>query len=338
MPAPDDVVQRVVSVIFGVVIVTIVLSTLTSGFLPADGSVFVGTDNRFELDNADGVEAVKNSTGRAAALNQNTEVQISGGIGVDGDEWHWSTYARVQNTSRDQVVWSVRDDWLLAYDGDQPAWVLWHYNASSTNSYRLSVPAADASSLTNVQASRNGTAVTLYNSSGTSASLTLTPETDTSASAPVGGELVGALEETRTWDRELTGSERQALRNEPLAPIGVGDRDARLMFDQEGRDVAVDLRSASGEIVGDPGFFGGLRGNGLPGERLQRGADYQLQNGGIELLQNGTVYNAPRIAIEAEGNLLGKFIGPISAALQMLILFALAIAGAAALKTFRNGF
>jgi hypothetical protein len=305
--------------------------------------VFVGTNNEFDLDGADDVAEVKNSTGRAAALDTNTEVQVSGGIGVDGQNWHWSTFVGMdREVPRDEIIWSVRENYILAFndsDANSPAeFVLWYYNSTSTNSYRLTVPGSHGSVLKNVQASRNGTQLTLRNSTGTSSSLTITPGTDTSAPAPNGSELVGTLEETQTWDRTLNSSERQTVRTDPLEPVGVGDRDARLMFDQSGRGVAVDLRSASGEIVGSPGFFSSVRTSGIPGDVLTRGVDYKVSGGSIVLLAGGEVEDAPRIVVEASSGetnpILGALLGPITGALSMLVLVALALAGVTALRSF----
>jgi|APHM01.1.fsa_nt_gi hypothetical protein len=277
-------------VIIGAIVLAIgltIVSQLVSvgGVTSIGGSVSVGGDNSVDLNGATNITSVSDSTGRAAAVDSGTEVQVSGGIGVDGSQWHWSTFTSVTAAENDQVIWSVRDDWILAYnasDASSPRqWVLWYYNSSSTNTYRLTVPASSPTALTNIQAERNASTLRLYNGTGGTSSLTLSPSTASSAPAPADNELVGTLEETRTWDRPLSSSERQTVRNDPLAPVGVGDRDARLMFDKDSRDVAVDLRAASGEIVGSPGFFSSVRTNGIPGSELQRGVDFEVQNGAV---------------------------------------------------------
>lgn len=312
----------------GIAAIVILLSITVGGAVfevtnPSDGSFFVGTDNEERLENVDNVTEVKDSTGRAASLAAGQDVEISGGIGVEGSVWSWSTWTATDDTSRDQIIWSVRDNWILAYNSTTPEWILWHYNDSSTHSYRVSVPANDTATLRNVQATRNGSTVTLYNDSGTSASVTLTPGTDSSAAAPTYKSLDGGLEETRTFDTELNASQRQALRNKPLKPVAVGDRDARLMFDKKGRNVAVDLRNADGEITGSNSLLGSVRRSGLAGTVMTRGVDYEIdqRTGGsyIVLKSGGELEDMPRIAISTPDTIAEGLIGDLVSAMSLLV-------------------
>lgn len=306
----------------GALVLVLLIQGLGGSILSAsntvDGSVALGADGERAFARASNITEVRSSTGRAVHLSKDAELQISGGLGVEGEQWTWSAMAAVDNTSRDQVIWSIRDEWILAYDGSQPAWVLWHYNRSSTNSYRISVPASGAGSLTTVQATRENATVTLYNSSGSSTSVTLTPGTDRSATAPTYGSLDGRLEETRVAGRVWNASERQFVRSNPNLPLP-GDRRSRLMMDQTGRSVAVDLRSASGEVVGSYGLLAGARGTGVAGTTLTEGTHYQLTDqNGITLTMIGAYERAPRVVIQTPDTIAGTF-APLIVTFALLI-------------------
>lgn len=318
--------SRVLQTVVGALVLFLVVQALLGPMLaaanPPDGSVALGADGVRSFPYTDEITEVSDSTGRALHLSEDAELQVSGGIGVEGDQWTWSTMVAVENTSRDQVAWGVRDEWILAYNSSDPSWVLWHYNRSSTNSYRLSVPASGAGSLTMVQATRGNATVTLYNSSGSSDSVTLTPGTPTSAAAPTYGSLDGRLEETRVWGRVLNTSHRQSVRSNPLLPLP-GDRRSRLMMDTTGRSVAVDLRSSSGEVVGSYGLLAGPRGTGLAGTTLTDGTHYQLTDqDGITLEMIGQYDQAPRAVIDVPTLIPGSLVSAIGtlAMLSVLIL------------------
>lgn len=336
--AADDIVERVGSIGFGIVILVVVLSTLVGTFSIAQGSIpldnGVATFDSSDVQNA----TIKNSTGRAAALNGAGAVEISGSIGVRGDRWSFSTFVDVDNSSRSQVVWVVRENWVLSYDGGASEWVLWYYNSTSTNSYSTSV-VASPSGLTNVQAQRDGQTVTLYNSTGSSSSFTITPGTDATAPLPATQSLDGRLEETRVWQTTLNASQRQALRDEPLNPVGVGNRTARLMFDTSGSGVAVDFSSATGTLTGDA-----TRDSGFPGSVLVAGVDYRVDTSGqvrLIALSGGALENMPRVAVNHSGllgsGILGQLLGVINSAVAVLTLLMLAAGGGFALKVFGDG-
>lgn len=337
--AGDDKVEQVGSLAFGIVILIVVLSTLVGTFAVAQGSIplnnGVATFDSEDVENA----TIKNSTGRAAALDGQGAVEVNGGLGVRGDPWSFSTYVAIDDLSRSHVVWTVRENWVLSYDGGASEWVLWYYNSSSTNSYSTSV-AASPSGLTNVQAQRDGQTVTLYNSTDASSSFTITPGTDSSAPLPTTQSLDGRLEETRVWKTTLNGSQRQQLRDEPLNPVGVGNRSARLMFDTSGSGVAIDFTGASGELTGDA-----TRGSGFAGSVLVAGVDYRIDTSGqvrLIALDGGALEDMPRVAVIHNGvrglGILGQLLGVINSAIGVLTLVMLAIGGAYALQQFKGGF
>lgn len=317
---------RLLKPIVGALVLVLIVQALLGPILSAsntvDGSIALGADGEREFVYAGNVTEVRNTTGRALRLSKEAELQVSGGIGVQGDTWTWSTTVAVDNTSRSQVLWGIRDEYLLAYDGSAGELVLWHYNESSTNSYALRVPASP-SSLTTVQATRNGSTLRLYNGSGSSSSLTLTPSTDNSAPTPTYGSLDGRLEETRTWGRVLNSTERQQVRDRPILPL-TGNRRARLMFDTQGRDVAVDLRSASGEVVGGYPLLEDPRASGFAGAVLQEGVSYELDTTNeLTLRMTGDYERAPRVAVSTPNSLAGDIARLIGVFAMLIVLVSL---------------
>lgn len=322
--------------IIELVVMFVVVSALIGAFAgfgtSADGSVYLGADGERLFENTN-VTQVENTTGRAATLSADADVQISGGIGVDGDVWSWSTYAKLDDTTRDQVIWSVRQNWVLAYNGTNSNWVLWYYNSTSTNSYRTSVDASP-SGLTNVQVERDNSTVTLYNATDANSSFTITPTTDSSATVPAYGSLDGTLEETRTWGRTLSSSERQALRDTPVEPLP-GDRRARLMFDAGGRSVAVDLRSASGSIEGSYPLLENPRGPGFAAAVLTEGTDYNVTEteDGDRLTMTGNYEKMPRVVISSPDTTVEGLLGSLTGLLDLI---ALVVMGALIIKLIQG--
>lgn len=326
---PVDLDNPAAVVIELVVVVIILLVGLTVapavGGSSPDGSVGLGGDGEatFVAADLDDFNSVSDSTGQAADLTKGSDVQITGGIGVIGDSWHWSTFASVDDTSRSQVLWSVRQNYILAYDGASSEYVLWYYNSSTTNSYRTTVAASTPGSLTNVQVARSGSTLTLYNSSDADSSISITPGTESSASAPTFASQAGTLEETRTFDTSLNSSERQRLRTDPIKPLKPDNRTARLMFDNDGRQVVIDLRSgASGDIVGGGyGQLGGPRTSGLAGTTLTEGTDYNLTDpGGVKLEMTGAYDRAPRVALATDDTTVETLITSLTGIVDVLLL------------------
>lgn len=292
--------KLIVSAVILAVGVTIVSQVVgVGGLVSLDGSIRVGGDGVVALQQDKGVTEVRDSTGRAASLSGG-EVVINGGLGVrddPDDQWAFGTYASVENSSRASVVWSLGEEWILAYQPDYGGeFVVWHYNRSSTHSYATSVAAASPGSLSAVLLERDGDTITLTNSSGATSSIVLTPGTDSSAPVPTTNNLNGRLEETRSWDRTLTSAEAQTYRSDGIEPVAVGNRSARLLFDQSGTDVAVEFRTASGELRGSAS-----RGTGLAGTVMTQGTDFSvIEFGGglaVKPLAGGELENQPRIAL-----------------------------------------
>jgi len=280
----------------------LVLSTLisTSGIgLTTDGSVAIdGPGDTIAVGDVDTV-TVSDSTGRAAKLDGSGSVAIAGGLNVsDQKQFSFGTYAAVDDVNRSQAIFGIEDEYQLSYNGTTNEYELYYFNDSSRNSYRITVAAANPTTLRPVLVERDGATLTLTNGTGAASSVTITPNSNTVAAGPTNNSLAGRLDETRSWHRPLTASEAATYRSDGIEPVAVGNRSTRLMYDQTGSDVAVEFRSASGELQGDA-----TRGAGLDGTTLTEGTDYNVTFDGedliVEISSGGELEQMPRVAISS---------------------------------------
>jgi hypothetical protein len=299
-----------VTLAVGLVILSQIVGVGVAGLGSVDGSIRVGGDGVVVLQNNDDVSSVRDSTGRAADLSGG-HVAISGGLGVRDDSdrrWTFATYSSVDDSTRASTLWSFGKSYVIAYTpGNGGEYVAWYYNASTTNSYSVSVSADSPGSVSPLLLERDGTTLTLYNESGSSSSVTITPGADSSAALPTSNNLEGKLEETRTWKRPLSASERQTYRSDGIEPVAVGNRSARLLFDRTGDDVAIEFRNAEGDLEG-----AASRGDGLVGSTMARGTDFEIVrvNGddAVKPLVGGELENQPRIAVTTPRSTFEKFV------------------------------
>jgi len=298
----SELIQRliVVAVLLsvGVAIVgqVIGVGSLTS----VDGSVRVGDDDAVALQATNDVNSVADSTGRAAELSGGS-VDISGGLGVEADadgNWTFATYAAVDNASQSATLWTIGQNYVIGYSPTNGGELfVWHYNESSTNSYVASVATATPGSLSPVVVQRDGNTLTLFNESGASSTIALAPGSETTATLPATDNLDGRLDETRTWDRPLTATERSNYRNDGIQPVAVGNRSARILFDTKGDNVAIEFRGVSGQLVG-----AASRGTGLSGTVMTEGSDFELVSRGpdtfLRPLSGGELADQPRVFVQ----------------------------------------
>lgn len=280
-----------------------------------DGSVAI-TGGTVQLSPGGDVNSIRDSTGNAVTMNGSGSVDVSGGIGISGTTWWWGAYTEVDNASRDQVIWSVEDNWILAYNGSQTRYSIWYYNASTTNSYSTSVAAGSPGTLSSVQVVRDGSTVTIYNETDANSSFTITPGSSNSAGVPATQGVNGTLEETRVWSTTPNSTQRQAFRDSPIQPLGVGNRTSRLMLDKSGSSVAVDFRSSSGDLSGDAS-----RGDGLDATTMIEGVDYAIQEraagAAVVVKTGGDLENMPRLAIDTPRSLIEEIVLLIGSALAL---------------------
>lgn len=208
-------------------------------------------------------------TSRGFAVNltgaNDSFVESRAGFDVAADDnWTVSVWGRVDPGagSNNMTLLQVGGDLSIVYNGSEGNYSAWYYESGSRNSYRVNVSAPNQpANFTNVQVSSDGTNVSIYRN-GTLGDRKNVSTALNTAPAPVNNSnWDGRVEEIRTFDNNLTASERDEIVNSPIKEQSDNNRTARVMFDQtRGSSVAdvfftntvMELNNASNS----PGFEG----------------------------------------------------------------------------------
>lgn len=179
----------------------------------------------------DGGLTVEQSLGDAARLDGTQDSYISGpaGANVTGDA-EVATWVRVNNTPGTQIVYADTER-LLLYRGSTNEWVGAYYNASDGQTWTVTELANDPTTWTHVTLAHNETTLMLSEDNSNTSTTALTDGNAIAGNVTADSNLDGSLEETRTFDRVLTSSERQQLIDQPTAPLTGTERSSRVMYD-----------------------------------------------------------------------------------------------------------
>jgi hypothetical protein len=305
----------IVKIIVGAVVLGIGIFLVSTVF----GAVFTpGNFGSVALDNNgqatvnapedERIKVVRDTSGRAASFGGGGAVVIDSGIGFlnatgpnETGQATLLTHAAVDDPTRTQVLYQIGEEYQLSYsaaNGGQ--YVVWYFDEQTRDTYSTSVAAAsDPTDLTAIVIERDGETLTLSKETNGTLSASVQTTGDSFAELPTDTSLDGRLEETRVINRTLTSSEKSQYATDPIAPLAVGNRTSRLMFDTRGDGVAVDFRNASGSLTGDAG-----RGDGVAGEELVQGQDFsvtdpQQDTQTITALAGGQLENMPRVFLTA---------------------------------------
>jgi len=246
-----------------------------------------------------GAPEVRDSTGRAVSLDGSDDAEVRADTGLDTQASTYSvtTWVAVNDTSRNQTVGQFGDGLAIEYRQDLDAWRVWVYNRSSTNSYAVTLSAPQPGSLTRLAVVRSSTtSLTAYRNESAQASLTLTPGSTATATAPVESPLNGTIEETRTFATALNTSQRQTTYFDPVRPVNGTAPTARLMYDGTGSDLIVGF-GGTGSITS------GERTAGFAGSTVQQSGNYSTSLSGADLVlsiaSGGVLEGAPQLVIQA---------------------------------------
>jgi hypothetical protein len=319
----------IVRVIVGAVVLGIgifLLSTVFSvTFAPSGFGSVPLTNGETTLDVSEKrVDVVQDTSGRAASLGGSGAVVVSGGLGFLNEtetsgSAAFATHAAVDDPNRTQIIYALEDEYQLSYNGTSNEYVLWYFDKATTNSYVVTIAATNPTQLQPIFFSHDGDTLTLETTAGEGKLNATTTTGGSFVPLPTDTRLDGTLEETRTFDRTLTNSEQNAYTTDPIAPIAVGNREARIMYDTAGSGVAVDFRAnASGELQGDAD-----RGTGIAADVLTQGTDFALTSASngkqtLTALNGGQLQDMPRV-----------FLGAVNDASQLIQLVSVAFGLAA---------
>lgn len=148
--------------------------------------------------------------------------------------WTVSTWANVSDGagSKNMTAVSLNGRVLLQYNGSQSNWSVWYFDEGSRDSWRANVSAPNQpGNFTLITAQHNGTHLTIYRNQ-TQGDVVNTSAGDNIEPVWINAtNWEGDLDETRTWDANITDAQRNALFNNPIDPV-VNSRTARLYYDQ----------------------------------------------------------------------------------------------------------
>jgi hypothetical protein len=301
----------VVKLIVGAVVLGIgivIVSSVFGAVVAAENPGSLKLDNgqqTFGLFGQKQVEAVKDTSGRAAAFGGSGAVVVNNGIGFlnatgenETGTATLATHAAVDDPSRTQVIYQLGQEYQLSYNGSSQQYQLYYFDEETRDSYIVRVNAsATPTKLSPIFFSRDGETLTLRTTTNSSAIQTTG---DSFVALPTDAGLDGRIEETRVVNTILTSSQRTSYVNDPIDPVAVGNRESRLMFDKTGESVAVDFRAnASARLTGDA-----TRGSGVAGQQLDEGVDFELSppedsRQTITALAGGKLEDMPRVFVAA---------------------------------------
>lgn len=337
-----EVVTTIGTVLIGVAIFVVILSSVFSvGFTASTGQnsdVFGVDSGTASLEGVNITDpTVEQSLGHSAELDGSPDSYISGpgAVGVD-ETWTASTWVRLDDTNRTQMVVSVDSEQLILYNDTSDTWVGVYYNDTTGETRVVENAAGSPTTWTHLSLAYDGTTLTLVENNSDTASAT-----ETTSQTFAAQNLDGELDETRVSDDVLTSSERQRQIDRPTAPQPGVNRTYRVMYDS--------YSSAPGSY---PAFFVGTtlgasnvqRGAGFDGEPTELGTDYSRSGRTITTLTGGSLEGAPAI-YSSYSRAEGPFVGLLyaiqttgSTALTIVVLGVLALAGSRLLGLFDDGF
>ena len=258
--------------------------------LPDDTS-FVDFNNGY----GDG-ETVYETTGYAVNLTgaDDSYVQSRQGFELATDKnWTVSVWAYVdQGAGNDNMtVVSANGRVIIGYNGSNSQWTAWYYDESTRDSHRVNVPTAgnEVGNYTNVMAWANGTHLSIYRNNTQGESVDLS--TDEIVSAPVdSGTWDGRLEELRTFDRALDGTNRSQIVTNPTEEAPTFAPTSRAMFDQPDTSTQLLLYTGTKLQQSNVSFDAGF-----PEDTQSAGTDYQWDTDGpqIRFVSGGDLDGAP---------------------------------------------
>jgi hypothetical protein len=293
----------VIRLIVGAVVLGIgvfLVSQVFAGIFAPQGPGSVEIVNAEATYNTEGerTDIVRDTSGRAAVFGGSGSLVVNDGLGFlnatekDGTA-SFVTHARIDDPSRSQVIYQLGDNYQLSYAADSGDYQLWYFDASTRDSYALSVNASDPTGLQPILIERQNDKLRLES---TAEANEITTTGDSFVPLPTDNSLDGALEETRVINRTLTDNDFKRYISDPIQPVAVGNRTARLMLDTGGSGVDVSFRSSAASLNGDASKAE----VGVDGDRLDRGTDYALAGPGssssqtLIVLSGGQLEDMPR--------------------------------------------
>lgn len=263
-----------------------------------------GAGNTVDLSGAEygEDETVLDSRGYAIRLagSNDSYVESDQDINISSDNsWTVSVGASVNGSASasELSAVSLNARLVISYNRTAGEWRAWYYDESDRASYNLSVSGANQpGSLATVQVVSNGSHVTLYRDNTVSDTVNITGSGGF-ASAPVNSSSwYGRLDEVRTYDTNLSDSQRQTLVDDPVRGLPDAPTTARVMFDIPETNTEPVFFSPATMRLSNVTYVDGYDGNEMDeGRFAAMGADYKWTDDGptIRPIEDGDLDGAP---------------------------------------------
>lgn len=245
------------------------------------------------------VFTVNDSQGNAVKFTGADDSFLSTDSGVDiSKDTTWTVSQgtiNISNTSKTQILLTIGDpELVLLYvdNGSNDNFSAVYLGTSDSWQVNVSV-GGDPHQKQFVQVTRNRSNLTIFHN-GTSESTNLSQEGNSMDISTV-GNCECTLDETRADDDVLNGSQRQFLRDNPVAPLDGTNRTVRIMYDEgSGTSTAVFFTSTQATLSNISWV------SGFEGHVLTEGTDYRIDSddGTITALSGGAIDDAPVVWIE----------------------------------------
>lgn len=247
---------------------------------------------------------VFDSRGNAVRLagTSDSYVQSDGSFEFATDaNWTVATWARVNSSSgsENMTAVSLNGRVLVQYNGTDGNWSVWYFDDGSSDSWRANVSAPNQpGNYSLIVAQHNGTHLTIYRNQ-TQGDVVNTSAGDNIAPIWVNStNWHGSIDETRTFDSNITDSQRNSLFNNPIDPVD-NKRTGRLMYDAgTGTNVPIYWASTSATASNITWV------DGKPGQELDDtiliGDDYDWRREGPQIrpVSGGELDNAPAAFVD----------------------------------------
>jgi len=280
-------------------------------------------DTQGDLIPSGGEVTVSGDDPQVQAVHQslNDSAELDGGDSITGpdpnldDTWTVSTWARVNDSTTDRLLYTDNGTRWLTYNATNDEYACWRYDDSTAETHRVGVNAPSEADWTNVQCEHDGSTLTVSRNGTNASTSVVTDATNATSATLTTDNLNGSLDETRVFNGTLSAAQRDQLYTRPTAPLDAGDRTARVMYDTYDSDfggsIPVYIQGASLDESGVE------KGVGLQGENPEEGTDYDVSGDTITLTDGGELDAAPVVFVKwsylTSGNVLGDTVDQLAA-------------------------
>lgn len=214
---------------------------------------------------------------------------------------HQGVWVNGTATGRNMTVLALGDpDVLLRYDGNRSSAVWRVVYVGVSNTYETTVSAPSPTDATHLFVGRNNETLYLNRNNSANATVSISGASTGETNLTAAKNLDGRLDETRTWDSRLNSSQRQAVIDDPVAPLPGTNRTARIMYDELAVSPVNVFFAGGTATVSNATIADGFNGTTLTRDTLTTNGEYKWRNDGPELkiLADSDSADAPAVYVE----------------------------------------